>query len=111
MDIQSIKTTEGGPGGYDAAKRICGCKRHLLVDSSGLLLAAHVTPADTQDRDGAHRLLAGLKPLMPRLELIWTDGAYGGKGLADWCEQQGGWRLEIMKRGDGSDGFELYRTG
>jgi putative transposase len=78
-----------------------------LVDSSGLLLAAYVTPADTQDRDGARRLLTGLKPLVPRLDLIWADGAYGGKGLADWCERQGGWRLEIVKRGGGSGGFKI----
>ncbi len=107
VDSQSVKTAEGGPRGYDAAKRVCGRKRHLLVDSSGLLLAAHVTPADTQDRDGARRLLAGLKPLVPHLDLIWADGAYGGKGLADWCEQQGGWRLEIVKRSGGSGGFEV----
>ena len=83
VDRQSVKTAEGGPRGYDAAKRIRGRKRHLLVDSSGLLLAACVAPADTQDRDGARRLLAGLKPLVPRLDLIWADGAYGGKELAD----------------------------
>ena len=106
MDSQSIKTAEGGSRGYDAAKRVRGRKRHLLVDSSGLLLAAYVAPADTQDRDGARRLLAGLKPLMPRLDLIWADGAYGGKELADWCEQQGGWRLKIVRRG-GSCGFEV----
>ena len=107
VDSQSVKTAEGGPRDYDAAKRVCGRKRHLLVDSSGLLLAAHVTPADMQDRDGARRLLAGLKPLVPRLNLIWADGAYGGKGLADWCEQQGGWRLKIVKRSGGSGGFEV----
>lgn len=107
IDSQSVKTAEGGSRGYDAAKRVCGRKRHLLVDSSGLLLAVHVTPADTQDRDGARRLLAGLQRLVPRLELIWADGAYGGKDLADWCEQQGGWRLEIVKRSGGYGGFEV----
>lgn len=106
VDSQSVKTAEGGPRGYDAAKRVRGRKRHVLVDSSGLLLAAYITPANTQDRDGARRLLAGLKPLVPRLGLIWADGAYGGKGLADWCHQHGRWKLEIVKRG-GSVGFEV----
>ena len=44
---------------------------------------------------------------MPRLDLIWADGAYGGKGLAEWCEQQGGWKLQIVKRSGGSCGFEV----
>lgn len=46
-----------------------------------------VTPSDTQGRDGARRLLAGLKPLAPQLELIWADGAYSGRDLARWCEK------------------------
>jgi len=103
VDGQSVETAEGGPRGYDAAKRTMGRKQHLLVDTSGLLLASRVTPADTQDREGARRLLAGLGPLRPRLDLIWVEAAYEGKKLSDWCKEQGDWRLEIVKR-DGAPG-------
>ena len=68
MDSQSVRIAEesGGTKGYDAAKNVPGRKRHLLVDTAGLLLAARVTPADTSDNRGARELLAGLAPLMPR---------------------------------------------
>jgi putative transposase len=51
-------------------------------------------------------LLAGLKPLVPRLKKIWADGAYSGKDLAKWCEEQGGWKLEVVERDKGVRGFE-----
>jgi putative transposase len=107
VDSQSVKTAEGGPRGYDAAKKVFGRKRHLLVDTLGLLLAARVTPADTQDREGARGLLAGLGPLVPRLDLIWADAAYEGKKLADWCQEQAGWRLEIVKRKGAPGSFRV----
>ena len=52
-------------------------------------------------------LLAGLGPLMPRLKKIWADGAYSGKKLAKWCEEQGGWELEVVERDRGTKGFEV----
>jgi putative transposase len=72
MDSQSVKTTEEGArsGGYDAHKDIKRRKRHLLVDTLGLPLSVHVTPASVQDRVGARLLLAGVNPLLPRLEKI-----------------------------------------
>jgi putative transposase len=77
MDSQSVKTTEesGGIKGYEGGKQDKGRKRHLLVDTLGLLLSVYVTPANTSDQVGARRLLSGLKPLQPRLELIWADGS------------------------------------
>ena len=72
MDSQSVKTTEesGVIKGDDGGKQVKGRKRHVLVDTLGLRLSVSVTPAHTSDQEGARRLLAGLKPLPPRLELI-----------------------------------------
>jgi len=100
LDSQSVKTTEESayPSGYDAHKNVKGRKRHLLVDTSGLALSIYVSSADVQDRVGAPCLLAGLKALLPCLKKIWADGAYTGEKLARWCEEQGGWELEIVER-------------
>jgi hypothetical protein len=66
MDGQSVKTTErGGIRGFDAHKRVKGRKRHILVDTFGLLIACRVEPADISDRKAAARLLGGLRPLFP----------------------------------------------
>jgi putative transposase len=113
MDSQSVKTTEesGCIKGYDGGKQVKGRKRHLLVDTLGLLLAVDVTPANTSDQVGARRLLAGLKPLQPRLELIWADSAYGGEPLATWCATTGGWRLEIITRQPQVEGFVVRPWG
>lgn len=96
MDSQSVKTTEesGVIKGYDGGKQVKGRKRHVLVDTLGLLLSVYVTPANTSDQEGARPLLAGLKPLQPRLELIWADSAYSGDVLARWCTTEGecAWR-------------------
>jgi putative transposase len=75
------------------------------VDPLGLLLAIYVTPANTSDREGARRLLMGLKPLVPRLELIWADNAYRGDALTTWCATEGAWRLEIITRVPQAQGF------
>jgi putative transposase len=110
MDSQSVKTTEESahPSGYDAHKNVKGRKRHLLVDTLGLLLSIYVTSADIQDRGGAQYLLAGLKPFVPRLKKIWADGAYTGEKLAGWCEEQGEWELEIVERRSAdTEGFVL----
>jgi putative transposase len=102
-----VNTTEesGLIKGYDGGKQVKGRKRHLLVDTLGLLLSVYVTPANTSDQEGARRLLIGLKPLHPRLERIWADGAYGGEPLATWCATEGAWRLEIITRMPQAQGF------
>jgi len=75
VDSQSVKTTDrGGVHGYDAGKKINGRKRHVLVDTLGLVWLVVVTAASTQDRDGARTLLAVLATRMRRLRLIWADG-------------------------------------
>jgi putative transposase len=109
IDSQSVKSVEESahPSGYDAHKNVKGRKRHLLVDALGLPLSVYVTSADAQDRVGAQCLLAGLKPLLPRLQKIWADGAYTGEKLASWCKEQGGWELEIVERSADTEGFAV----
>lgn len=116
VDSQSVKTTEESASwkgyeahrsGYDTAKHIKGRKRHLLVDTLGLPLSIYVTPADVQDRVGARLLLAGLKPFVVRLKKIFSDGAYSGEPLAQWCREEGDWELEIVERGREMEGFEV----
>jgi putative transposase len=107
VDSQSVKTTEvGGEHGYDAGKKINGRKRHLLVDTMGLLLMVVVHTANIQDRDGARLLLAKAKGLFPRLQRIWADGGYAGK-LIGWVLETCGWVLEIIKRNEAVKGFKL----
>lgn len=107
IDSQSAKTNEqGGIDGYDAGKKIMGRKRHILVDTMGLILAVVVHSAGIQDRDGAKLVLERVQNDLPRLELIWADGGYGGK-LVDWVKEECSWVLEIVKRSDDVKGFKL----
>jgi transposase len=77
------------------------------VDTSGLLLAERVTPANISDNRGARELLAGLVPLMPRLERIWADNAYAGEKLRSWCTEHTSWQLEVGPRNSDSSTFEV----
>lgn len=97
IDSQSVKTTlVGGPRGYDGGKKVNGRKRHLLVDTQGLIIRAVVHPADMADRDGAKLLLAPLHGQLPRLRHIWADSAYSGKAR-EWIEATVGCTVESIK--------------
>lgn len=95
-----------GPKGYDAGKKVQGRKRHIVVDTLGLILGCVVHPADIQDRDGAKLVLEKIRSHFPRLKKIWADGGYAGK-LVDWAKEAGQWVLEIVKRSDTAVGFEV----
>ena len=107
LDSQSVKASEwSGQRGFDAGKNVNGKKRHLLVDTMGLVLALVVTAASVQDRDGARLLLVKLKGFCKKLRLIWVDGSYRGE-LLTWVAQRFRFRLEPVTRPKGSKGFVL----
>ncbi len=94
------------PSGYDAGKKVTGKKRHLLVDTLGLILAVAVHPASLQDRDGALLVLdRHTRRLFPFLETIFADGAYGGQKLRR-AMADAAWRIESVKRSAQAKGFE-----
>jgi putative transposase len=107
IDSQTVKTTEqGGKRGFDAGKKTNGRKRHILVDTIGLLLVVVVHSAGVPDRDGAKLVLAQVNRRFTRLKLIWADSAYGGQ-LVEWVKEQVRCILEIVRRREDIAGFEV----
>ena len=101
VDSQSVKTTGvgGKERGYDGAKKVKGRKRHLLVDTQGLVLEARVHNANVTDRDGIKLLLeSSLPDVLPRLSHLWLDAGYTGQERgAGWVEKALGWTAEIVR--------------
>ena len=88
----------GGIRGFHAHKRVKGRKRHILVDTLGLLIACRVKPADISDRKAAALLLGGLRPLFPNIGTVIADAGHQSRKLARHLLCQDGWKLQIVKR-------------
>lgn len=108
-DSQTVKATETADSrGYDGAKKITGRKRHIAVDSLGLLLVVAVTTADVADAVAAKQVLGQLTAeRFPRLRVVRADSAYGRYGLPAWVEGLGHWMLQLIKRPLAVAGFVL----
>ena len=109
IDAQTVRCTpQAGERGVDAGKSTNGRKRHIAVDTLGLLLMVIVTAASVQDRDGGKLLLQRLKLRFWSLRALWADGGYSG-ALVEWASTTLGWVLMVVKRPRGASGFVLLK--
>jgi transposase len=107
IDSQSVKAAEtvgAARRGFDGGKKINGVKRHVAVDTLGLLLVVMVTAASVQDRDGACGLLSLLQERFSTIRMVWADGGYGGR-LVTWAAKVIRLTVTIVKRTDDMKGF------
>ncbi|QHC24624.1 IS5 family transposase [Streptomyces sp. GS7] len=111
IDAQSVKCSEGGQArGFDAGKRTAGRKRHLIVDTMGLLLVVAVTSASVQDRAGGRTVLARLAQGFCTVALVWADGGYANSVDSrplSWARDALNIVVEIVKRTDDVKGFKV----
>jgi transposase len=111
LDTQPVKSSEGGEcRGFDADKKTTGRKRHLAVDTLGLVLVATVTAACVQDRPGSRAVLARLAARFPSVALVWADGEYANSidsSLLAWALDRLRLVVEIVRRSDDVKGFKV----
>jgi transposase len=109
LDSQSVKADgHGGEVGFDAGKKINGRKRHILVDTLGLLLGVVVTPANCPERDGAQQVLQRVAGWFTKMRKIWVDGGYTGENFQSWVKDR--WpklEVEVVKRSESTKGFAV----
>lgn len=109
MDSQTVKTTSvGGIRGYDGGKKVNGRKRHILVDTLGLLLTVVVHAANIQDREGGILVLQRIMGKFSKLKVIWVDGGYRGLFI-DYAKIFFQRTMEILLRSDQQKGFKVVR--
>ena len=111
-DSQSVKSAEKGgqhidSSGYDGGKKVKGKKRHIIVDTLGLMIALIVTPANFQDRDVIGTLTKMACAIHPSLTKALVDGAYQGERTAEDVRREADIALEVVKRSDAAKGFEV----
>jgi transposase len=109
VDAQSVKgadTVGAATRGFDAGKKVNGRKRHIVVDTLGLLIVVMVTAASVQDRDGGRRVLAKARMAMPSIVRVWADGGYAGR-LVRFALTALRITVEIVKKNDGQRTFEV----
>jgi transposase len=109
IDAQSVRgaaTVGAQSRGFDAGKKTNGRKRHIVVDTLGLLLVVMVTAANVQDRDAGREVLGKLRAALPGIRLVWADGGYAGK-LVQWAKAKLALVLDIVRKRDGQRGFAV----